>query len=139
MDSMLFFGRDRVTSNLLILPLNYLQIFILFFTQSLKHWQISQKVKSKRLEKDEKWEKRNRSRSTISNCSYKTHRGKEITENVSETFSELRHTGCQTERIHEMHSKVDFYRLISHLTLLWHFRTLGKTKRRFSKFQTKRL
>lgn len=45
MDSMLFFGRDRVTSNLLILPLNYLQIFILFFTQSLKHWQISQKVK----------------------------------------------------------------------------------------------
>lgn len=45
-------------------------------------------------------------------------RGKEITENVSETFSELRHTGCQTERIHEMHSKVDFYRLISHLTLL---------------------
>lgn len=35
----------RVASDRLILLLNYLQIFILFFTQSLKNWQISQKVK----------------------------------------------------------------------------------------------
>lgn len=35
----------KVASDRLILLLNYLQIFILFLTQSLKNWQISQKVK----------------------------------------------------------------------------------------------
>lgn len=47
----------------------------------------------------------------MSNCNFRTkNTGKEITVKVSETFSEL-NTSCQTERTHEMHNKVDAYRL----------------------------
>lgn len=41
---MLYFGWAEVCPPYCVL-LNYLQIFILFFAQSLKIWQISQKVK----------------------------------------------------------------------------------------------
>lgn len=50
----------------------------------------------------------------MSNCNFRTkNTSKEITVEVSETFSELRTTSCQTEITHEMHSKVDAYRLIT--------------------------
>lgn len=48
----------------------------------------------------------------MSYCYFRTkNTGKEIIVKVSETSSELRNTSCQTERTHEMHNKVDVYRL----------------------------